>query len=61
LDIEFSVSHEGLSLVIPYTIKDSLLTIVKRSYRVLRVNEEELLFKVATDSIQTKYRYKKMD
>ncbi|PTX63062.1 hypothetical protein C8N46_102464 [Kordia periserrulae] len=59
LDIEFSVSHEGLSLVIPYTIEDSVLTIVKRSYRILQLDDKVLHFRVETDSVQTKYTYKK--
>jgi len=58
-NLAFKVSHEGMSLVVPYTSKDSVFTIINRSYQILKIDTQELLFTVKTDSIRSKYTYKK--
>ena len=42
-----------------YTIKDSVLTIGKYKYGILKVTEDRLLLKTTTDSSQRIFQYKK--
>jgi hypothetical protein len=58
--LSFELEAEALAVTVPYSIKDSLLLISNRTYRIVHINKEKLRFKVQNDSLQATFNYQRI-
>lgn len=57
--LAFEPNEASVSLIVSYAVKDSILSIVDRTYHILKMDKHVLHFK-RTDSLQTTYQYQRI-
>ncbi|MEM6722114.1 MAG: hypothetical protein AAF611_22490 [Bacteroidota bacterium] len=57
----FEIENESFSLLVSYTLKDSVLNIADSyTFHILKIDKAALLFKVENDSVHASYTYKRI-